>query len=78
MLFTQPQTVTAAVGGTVVAETRVAPGAVDQPLVVPLRSANGRCEVTFAITPTAVPAEVVGGADTRELGIHFAAFQYTR
>lgn len=76
VLFTRPQTVTAAVGGMVVAETRVAPRAADHPLVVPLQSANGRCEVTFAITPTAVPAEVVGGGDTRELGIHFAAFQY--
>ena len=45
-------------------------------IAVPLTARDGRCEVRFAVSPTAVPAEVVGGADTRELGIHFASFRY--
>jgi hypothetical protein len=75
-LFTRPQTVTAFVGGREVARTAVAPDETDRPLAVPLTARDGRCQVRFVVSPTAVPAEVVGGADTRELGIHFASFRY--
>ena len=75
-LFTRPQTVTAFVGGREVARTSVAPDETDRLLAVPLTARAGRCEVRFAVSPTAVPAEVVGGPDTRELGIHFTSFRY--
>jgi len=29
------------------------------------------CQVDFAVSPTAVPAETIGGQDTRALGIRF-------
>ena len=75
-LFTRPQTVTAFVGGREVGRTSVAPDETDRLLAVPLTARAGRCEVRFAVSPTAVPAEVVGGPDTRELGIHFTSFRY--
>jgi hypothetical protein len=40
-------------------------------LAIPLRPRNKLCHVAFSISPTAVPAQVLGGADTRELGIRF-------
>ena len=41
------------------------------PLAIPLRPSNKFCQVAFSISPTAVPAQVLGGTDTRELGIRF-------
>jgi hypothetical protein len=40
---------------------------------------TGECRVDFAVTPTAVPAEVTGGesSDDRELGAHFNRFVFT-
>jgi hypothetical protein len=32
--------------------------------------------VRFTIAPTAVPDEVIGNGDTRELGVHFASFRF--
>ncbi len=75
-LFHASQAVTASVGGHEVARTRVRPDARDQPLSVPLSAEGGRCVVRFTVTPTAVPAQVLGGDDTRELGIHFTSFRY--
>lgn len=75
-LFHAPQTVTASVRGHEVARRTVRPDALDAPLSVPLAGVGGRCVVRFTVTPTAVPAVVLGGADTRELGIHFTSFRY--
>jgi len=34
--------------------------------------------VTFAVSPTAVPAKIEpGSSDTRRLGLHFTPFVYT-
>jgi hypothetical protein len=41
-------------------------------LTVPLVSVDGRCAVTFEITPAVVP----GHGDLRQLGLHFNAFRY--
>ena len=38
---------------------------------VPLAPINRRCLVNFSISPTAVPAKVLGNKDTRELGVRF-------
>jgi hypothetical protein len=70
-LFERPQTVTARVGGQVVARTKVAVAG-ETPLRVPLRARGGRCTVVFAVSPTAVP----GPKDTRVLGVHFNRFAY--
>ncbi len=40
-------------------------------LTIPLRPRNKLCQVAFSISPTAVPAQVLGVPDTRELGIRF-------
>jgi 4-amino-4-deoxy-L-arabinose transferase-like glycosyltransferase len=48
-------------------------------LRVPLVPRDGRCVVRFAVSPTAVPADVVDGSvDTRRLGAHFVTFTYER
>jgi hypothetical protein len=78
-LFFEPQTVVARSNGKVVGRVRVGPyGAVH--LGVPVSPAPGStdCRVVYTVTPTAVPAEVSGGAnpDPRELGVHFDRFAY--
>ncbi|MBA2332560.1 MAG: hypothetical protein H0V94_07220, partial [Actinobacteria bacterium] len=69
-LFAVPQTVTATSGDNR-AFIRVEPVEATQ-LRVPLGSENGVCSVRFQVSPTKVP----GGGDTRELGVHFRAFEY--
>ena len=48
----------------------VPPGATRQ-FEVPLVPSNRRCLINFSISPTAVPAKVLGNKDTRELGVRF-------
>ena len=75
-LFSAPQTVVARSGGREVGRLRLRP---DQPrtvLRVPLEPRDGVCRVVFTVSPTAVPAEVLGGADERVLGAHFDGFEY--
>jgi hypothetical protein len=76
VLFSEPQTVRAFVGGSEVASVTAAPDEVDVPLSVPLAPEGGVCTVRFTVSPTAVPAEVLGTEDTRELGTHFTSFVY--
>ena len=78
-LFVEPQTVVARSNGAVVGRVRLQPeGRVV--LSVPVKPIPGTsdCRVVYAVTPTAVPAEVTGGAnaDPRELGAHFNRFVY--
>ena len=77
-LFSKPSTV--AVTGTTPAQTViVAPADVDKPITMPLAPVNGVCHVSFAITPTHVPAQVEQGVnDTRYLGLHFTPFVYSQ
>lgn len=78
-LFPEPQTIVARRGGRVVSRLRLAPGA---RRIIRLRldpdPRTENCAVAFTVTPTAVPAEVTGGAnpDPRELGAHFNVFSY--
>ena len=77
-LFDRDQVVTATVAGTVVARARVAPGA--QPVLhVPLHAdVRGRCIVRFTTAFVRVPAQVqADSTDTRRLGAHYYAFDYT-
>jgi hypothetical protein len=77
-LFDAVQVVTARSGGRIVATARVAP--TEQPvLVVPVHPDGlGNCSVTFTATTLRVPAKVQpGSTDTRPLGAHYYAFDYT-
>lgn len=69
-LFSRPQTVSA-----VGRRATFAPGDVGH-LTVPLRPRNGVCRVTFAVSPTAIPAVVRGTPDGRRLGARFIEFAY--
>lgn len=53
----------------------VPPGA-RRTLNVPLSPERGYCLVNFSISPTVVPAEVLGNKDTRELGLRFMKMVY--
>ncbi len=78
-LFTSPQLVTATVGGKVVGKIRVQPS--EQPVfAVPLEpDSNGTCSVTFTMQQLRVPALLQPGSkDTRRLGAHFFALDYSR
>ena len=69
-LFDEPQTVTATSGGNRTF-IRVEPAEATR-MRVPLASEDGVCTVSFTVSPTKSP----GGGDTRELGVHFRAFDY--
>ena len=51
-----------------VGRLRIRPGQ-EKTLTVPVRPEGGHCAVTLRVTPTAVPAQVLGTADTRSLGV---------
>ncbi len=78
-LYLEPQLIVARSNGKVVGRVRVQPegrAVLDVP-VSPLPGTTD-CRVVFTVSPTAVPAEVTGGAnpDPRELGAHFNRFVY--
>ena len=66
-----PQTVVALRGETEVARIVLDPASAGTVLVVPLVPGAGTCGLRFTVSPTAVPAEVAGLADTRTLGVRF-------
>ncbi|MGI9112027.1 MAG: glycosyltransferase family 39 protein [Gaiellaceae bacterium] len=70
-LFDEPQVIEATSAGRRVA-IQLDPSESAR-LAAPLVPQNGVCTVRFTISPTAVP----GGGDTRELGVHFRAFEYS-
>lgn len=77
LLIDRPQTVTATVDGREVARAVVQPTAIDQPLTVPLTpDSNGACTVGFAVTPIAVPDDVLGNGDERRLGVQFTRLDF--
>jgi dolichyl-phosphate-mannose-protein mannosyltransferase len=65
----QPITVVARSAGRV--RRIVVPPTAQRTLAIPLRPRNKLCRVAFSISPTVVPAHVLGGGDTRVLGIRF-------
>ncbi len=78
-LFLEPQLVVARSNGRVAGRVRLQPEG-RAVLSVPVSPVPGTtdCRVAYTVTPTAVPAEVTGGAnpDPRELGAHFNRFVY--
>jgi hypothetical protein len=78
-LFSAPQHVVARSAGAVVGRATI-PLRGRTTLRVPLRpGADGVCRVTFAVSPTAVPARVDPRSDDhRVLGAHFLAFDRSR
>ena len=76
-LFPKPQALT--VAGTTTGETlTIVPGTTDRSFTFRLTPVNRVCRVTFAVSPTAVPAKIEpGSSDTRRLGLHFTPFVYT-
>ena len=71
----RPITVVAKAPTRTLARIVVPPGA-KRSLVVPLAPSDRRCLVNFSISPTAVPAKILGNKDTRELGIRFLRLDY--
>jgi hypothetical protein len=74
-LFTTPQTVLALSGDRRVGRLRIRPGQ-EKSLTVPMRPEGGHCSVTLRISPTAVPAQVLGTPDSRALGVRLTRFEY--
>jgi dolichyl-phosphate-mannose-protein mannosyltransferase len=77
-LFSTPQTVTARSNGAVVGRVSLQPNG-RAVLSVPVTPVPGttECRVVYAVSPTAVPSEVIdGSSDDRELGAHFNLFLY--
>lgn len=72
----RPQTIVARSGGRVVGRIVIRPRHFHVPFRVPLVSRGGVCTVEFAISPTAVPAKVLGRNDSRALGIRFQNVRY--
>jgi hypothetical protein len=72
----RPQTIVASSGGRVVGRIVIPPRHFHVPFRVPLVSRGGVCSVQFTISPTAVPAKVLGRNDSRELGIRFQDVRY--
>jgi hypothetical protein len=78
-LFFAPQTVVARSNGAIAGRVRLQPeGRAVLSVPVTLLPGTSDCRVVYTVTPTAVPAEVIGGdnTDPRELGAHFNRFVY--
>ena len=78
-LFVEPQTVVARSNGQVVGRVNVGPyGRAHLRVPIAPTAGTGECRVVYTVEPTAVPAEITGGAnrDPRELGAHFDRFFY--
>ena len=78
-LFLEPQTIVARANGVVVGRVRVRPeGRAVLSVPVTPEPGTSECRVVYSVSPTAVPAEIPGGAsqDDRELGAHFNRFVY--
>ena len=76
VLEPHPESVVASVAGKTVAAKRFRPRARPVSMLVPLRGRKGLCQVTFTVSPTAVPDQVLRNGDTRTLGVRFLGFAY--
>jgi 4-amino-4-deoxy-L-arabinose transferase-like glycosyltransferase len=75
-LFEKPQTVVAESGGSVVGKLVVAPTGAESSVLVPLFPRNDRCVLRLFVSQTAVPAQVLGIPDSRELGVRVTRIEY--
>jgi hypothetical protein len=74
-LFTESQTLRIAAGAFARGTSSVPPTGEPASAAIPARPQDGVCTVTYEISPTANPSEVIpGSTDDRELGLHFDAF----
>jgi hypothetical protein len=70
------ESIVASSDGKAVATKLFVPGRRPVTFGVPLRSSGGLCHVTFTVSPTAVPSQVLGTPDTRTLGVRFLSFTF--
>ena len=70
------ESIVASSHGRTVATKSFVPGRRPVPMRVPLRGGGGLCHVTFTVSPTAVPSQVLGTPDTRTLGVRFLSFTF--
>jgi Dolichyl-phosphate-mannose-protein mannosyltransferase len=70
-------TVTATAGGKELGQAKLPPALHPRSFTVPVTAPRqGPCVVTFAVSPTVVPAQLAPTADQRELGVRFLSFRY--
>jgi 4-amino-4-deoxy-L-arabinose transferase-like glycosyltransferase len=74
-LFKTPQMVLALSGERSIGRLRIRPGE-EKSLTVPMRSEDGHCSVRLRVSPTAIPAQVLGTPDSRPLGVRLTRFDY--
>ncbi|MEI6690050.1 MAG: hypothetical protein WCN97_11935, partial [Thermoleophilia bacterium] len=77
VLQTAPVTIAVASGPRQDPPITVDPSGVPSTISTRLVPVDGQCQVTYTITPTAIPAEVVGSTDTRALGVIMRNFTYS-
>ena len=75
-LAKKPQTVVVEAAEKVVKRARVAPDGAERTLLVPLPARDDRCIAHIRVSPTVVPAQVLGTPDTRELGVRVTRLEY--
>jgi hypothetical protein len=71
-----PVSVVAMSNGKPVGSTTLVPGATRRPFRVRLYPQDGLCQTVFTVSPTLVPADVLGNDDRREIGVRFSTFLY--
>ncbi|MCX6391067.1 MAG: glycosyltransferase family 39 protein [Actinobacteria bacterium] len=77
VLQTAPVTIAVAAGPRQDPPITVDPSGVPSTISTRLVPVDGQCQVTYTITPTAIPAEVLGSTDTRALGVLMRDFAYS-
>jgi 4-amino-4-deoxy-L-arabinose transferase-like glycosyltransferase len=75
-LFEQPQTVVAQSGRRMVGKLVVTPTGPERTALLPLLPSNGRCVLRLFVSPTAIPAQVLGIPDDRALGVRVSKIEY--
>jgi hypothetical protein len=75
-LFKKAQTVVATAGDRVVGRIRAPATGEARAALFPLLPERDRCSVRLRVSSTAVPAQILGTADTRALGVRVMALDY--
>jgi hypothetical protein len=75
-LFKKTQTMVATAGDRVVGRIRAPANGDARSALLPLLPEDDRCAIRLHVSSTAVPAEILGTPDTRELGVRVTALDY--